>query len=280
MSRVVQYSFSGYPAAYEQSISYNAGTSPNNALTDTTSSTYARFTATSSSVRKWYYSFNLSSIPENSVITNVTFKGKVTAPNKTGVYLSLANLTTARGSSTETVKKTATITSLTNGGSWSASELPNLRLQYAASGSSNTCYFYGLDLYIDYTITYYSISTTSSTQTATITSSTGETESGGSATITVTASNLSSVIIKDNGVDVTNNFTGSNGTFSYTLNNINSDHSFNVEDVPVSAETMKMKQGGSWVNVSKAYKKISNIWVEQTDLTTVFSYGNIYINNL
>lgn len=62
----------------------------------------------------------------------------------------------------------------------------------------------------------------------------------------------------------------------YDLSNIIADH---VIVVTTSEETSKLyiKQNGSWVNVIKAYKKINNTWVEQSDLTQVFDSNTNYV---
>lgn len=46
-----------------------------------------------------------------------------------------------------------------------------------------------------------------------------------------------------------------------------------------SGQTDKLyvKQNGSWTEVVTAYKKVYGAWVEQTDLTQVFSSGTNYI---
>lgn len=48
-------------------------------------------------------------------------------------------------------------------------------------------------------------------------------------------------------------------------------------EVPVQTETLYFKDDGSWVAVSKAYKKINGIWVQQTDLTNVFDSQTNYV---
>ena len=43
------------------------------------------------------------------------------------------------------------------------------------------------------------------------------------------------------------------------------------------SEALYFKHNGSWVEASKAYKKVSGVWVEQADLSTVFQSGVNYI---
>ena len=61
--------------------------------------------------------------------------------------------------------------------------------------------------------------------------------------------------------------------YGYDIKNISSDHIILV--TAVSQNTLYYKDSGSWVAVSKAYKKINGAWVEQ-DITTVFQSGVNY----
>jgi len=51
--------------------------------------------------------------------------------------------------------------------------------------------------------------------------------------------------------------------------------------VPVpTSEKLYLKSDGSWTEVSKAFKKVGGVWVEQTDLTNVFDNGvNYHFNS-
>lgn len=42
-------------------------------------------------------------------------------------------------------------------------------------------------------------------------------------------------------------------------------------------ETLFFKDGGVWTAASKAYKKVNGVWVEQSDLTTVFDGSTSYV---
>ena len=49
-----------------------------------------------------------------------------------------------------------------------------------------------------------------------------------------------------------------------------------VNYTEAASNELYVKQSGVWVPVTKAYKKVSGSWVEQSDLTTVFSSGTNY----
>ena len=40
---------------------------------------------------------------------------------------------------------------------------------------------------------------------------------------------------------------------------------------------MLVKAGGAWQEVQKVYRKVNGAWVEQSDLTGIFSEGQIII---
>lgn len=44
-----------------------------------------------------------------------------------------------------------------------------------------------------------------------------------------------------------------------------------------SGPVLSTKVNGSWVNVSKVYKKVSGIWVEQSDIANLFSADTNYV---
>lgn len=47
-------------------------------------------------------------------------------------------------------------------------------------------------------------------------------------------------------------------------------------EVPVVSDKVWFKQGGSWIEASKAYKKVNGVWVEQTDVQSIFDQSTHY----
>ena len=84
--------------------------------------------------------------------------------------------------------------------------------------------------------------------------------------------NVSSQLERETGVDKNNNPVVS---YKYKLTNIQATHTITVQ---VGEQTIVLyyKDGTSWRTVNKAYKKINGSWVEQLDLTTVFSNNKFY----
>ena len=97
------------------------------------------------------------------------------------------------------------------------------------------------------------------------------------------------ITVTDNNVDVTSSVqkkeeeitkegvTTTVVNYIYTLNNIAATHSIVVSCF--GSGGVYVKVSGSWVMVSKIYKKQNNAWVEQSDISDIFETGKIYIND-
>ena len=93
----------------------------------------------------------------------------------------------------------------------------------------------------------------------------------------------------------TNGYTDTSSEYKYYLelnssNNFTDNHvtSPSIQDSTIpaiylftpytpSSATLSFKSNGAWVTVTKAYKKVSGSWVEQSDLTTVFDSNTNYL---
>ena len=63
--------------------------------------------------------------------------------------------------------------------------------------------------------------------------------------------------------------------YGYTISNVQGDHIILV--ALAATDKLFTKLGNSWIQVTKAYKKVNGSWVEQSDLTTVFESGINYV---
>lgn len=174
-------------------------------------SNYARLSLSTSTTGYIYWTFDVSEIPSDATITSVT--GTVTVrvsstSRVTDTKCQLFNGTTAKGSNKTFASTTASNTVTLDAGSWTRSELSNLRLKIGGTGSSSSqskyIYFYGASIVISYSVTTHGITINNSTG-VTVTASASEVAEGDSATIY--ASSLTGITIKDNGTDVTSQFT-------------------------------------------------------------------------
>ena len=183
-----------------------------NGYTDTTSTTYARFTTTYNSAGYCYYTFTISGIPSGATITSVTAQVKVRINNSSRISNTSCQLysgTTAKGNSGTFSSTSATnIVSLNNTGSWTLSELNNLRLRIAGTGSNQSnsgyIYFYGADVTINYSYQgyEYTIAATSMLQDYSASPASQEIMQGGETIIRIDGPSLDNITITDNDIDI------------------------------------------------------------------------------
>ena len=191
-----------------------------NAYTDETSTTYARYTISQSTTGSVYFTFDVSDLPASATITSVTAKARARVSSTTRVTNTKCQLytgTTAKGSNSTfaTTSNPPTAITLTPG-TWTRSELNDLRLFVGGTASSSTSsryiYFYGASVTITYTVATYDVTISNSTS-ATVTASASSVEAGGS--VSIISDTLTGITVTDNGVNVTNQFVqGTSGTES------------------------------------------------------------------
>ena len=286
---------------------FDTWSSASNAHNSTSNtSSRANIQASTSTVQYGDYFFNVSSIPSNATILSIScqFRAYVSRAYSSGSGIKLmSGETTKSNLNTSWISKTSTaIYSITGIEDFTRSELDNLSLRIygKSSRSGSSIYFYGADLTIEYEYesdTYYlytslvttnktiriedkpirTISTSSNVSGVTISSSAASVYEGESVTITVNATDLTEVSILDNGTDITSLFSGSNGTYTYTLSNITVNHTIVVNEVS-SSQPAYIKVNGQYVSISKIWKKVNNVWVEQTDYSNLFDNNHIYVH--
>lgn len=124
--------------------------------TNADSTTYTRLNVTASRTAEIYFTFDVSSIPSGATITSVTANGKARVSSTTRITNTVMQFysgSTAKGDNTAFASTTATKQTLSPG-SWTRSELNNLRLKVggtaSSSSSSKRIDFYGADVTITY----------------------------------------------------------------------------------------------------------------------------------
>ena len=189
-----------------------------NAYTDSNSNNYAYITCNTGSRATTYISLTfseVSNIPSNATINSITAKAKVQVSSASYISTAVLQLysgTTAKGSSTSANTTTATQYSLT-AGTWTREELDDLQIRYTGTrGTNNTnraayLYFYGADITINYSVNGidYEITSVSNTDLVDSIDPEGTTDvtEGGDYTLNIYADDISNVIVRDNGTDVT-----------------------------------------------------------------------------
>ena len=246
-----------------------------NCYTDENSTTYATIgLRTGSNVAtRIYFIFDLSAIPSDATIISVACSVKGDINNTTSSKVAARTIrlyanTTAKGSSAQ-LTTTPTIMNLTVG-TWTRTELNNARLMfYARRGTSDTSTdyymrFYGATFTVEYSYeaTFYEISASSSVSGVTVAPASQDVESGkqGSVTISGVSGGTSSIVVMDNGVDVTSTLVQSGTDYICYISNISADHTVTVS----AASTMpfRVKQNGTWVTPRKVFAKSGGTWHE------------------
>lgn len=216
-------------------------------------------------------SFGITDIPQGASVNNVTCLVRVAnaSPQGGGIYpaVKLGSFSTSGYSAAQNISASApTVYTLTYN-NVAGNDLPNIGLYLGADSVIATAMYvmqfnlYGATLSVSYNTTVYSIACSSTSQNITLTSSSNEVDEGGSVTYTLTAPNISTVKVLDNGVDITSNFTGSNGVYTCTVNNISADHNV-VASLTCS---LSIKLWGGWQTPQQIYVKGRNSWYAMED---------------
>lgn len=174
-------------------------------------STYARLQMGTSTTGYLYYTFDTSEIPSTATITSISGTVTVRVSSTTRVTNTVCQLysgTTAKGSNVTFASTTTNNTvTLSPGSSWTRNDISDLRLRIGGTGSSSSqtkyIYFYGATINITYSVTAHDVTLSNSTS-ATVTLSETAVADGGD--VEIFTSTLTGITIKDNGNDITNQF--------------------------------------------------------------------------
>lgn len=128
-----------------------------NGYADIDSTAYARFSLSASTTGYLYYTFDTSDIPSTATVQSITAQAKVRVSNTSRVTSTVCQLytgTTAKGSNTTFASTSSTNVVTLSCGTWTVSELSDLRMRIGATGSSSShskyIYFYGAEVTITY----------------------------------------------------------------------------------------------------------------------------------
>ena len=190
-----------------------------NGYTNASSTSYARFTLSSGTTGYLYFTFDTSAIPEAATITSITGTVKVRVSSTTTVTNTKCQLytnTTAKGNNVTFASTSSSNTvsiSATNAGSWTRSELTNLRLRIGGTGASSSgsgsssryIYFYGANIVINYSLNgyEYTIAASSTLNNLIPTPASQDIFEGNNTEIRIDGDSLTDVVITDNNIDVT-----------------------------------------------------------------------------
>ena len=240
------------PSTYAVSnATYVSVSSESNMYANTDSTTYGTIThnrANTSTFYAYIRGFNFSSIPSNATVNSFTVKIKASATGHTtstssSYYMSLINGTTQIGSTNASGRLSTTTTTFTfaNGSlTWSqvagygANFGIRIPLRRASTNTADVVSVYGAEIEVNYTIsgTEYELGITNNSSTTTVSPSTTQyVFQGGSQVFTITTSDINSISVTDNNVDVTSQLVqASPDYYTYTISNISTDHTIVIKD--------------------------------------------------
>lgn len=257
MSRVISHSniqWTGIPTGYLGTVGTYGGTSQNggftstsyptsNSLTNSSSTSYSRFTPATGGEGSSRWGFGISGIPDNTTINSITCQIKVACSNGSGLSTARVQFfcgDTAKGTALDFTNNTSTtVRSYTNCGSWTREELDSLELRITSqknTTSNRYVNFYGADLTITYSYdeTQYEVTASSQSQTITVSPSSQYVTEGDDTTVTFNnVSDITETFVTDNNINISGDLVNTSGTtYTYKIENINADHTIIVLNVP------------------------------------------------
>lgn len=209
-----------------------------NAYTESSSTTYAQvnWTTGRNAETYVYLRFDLHEIPVGARILSVSASAKgyintTSSSRVTSRQMQLASGTTLKGSAL-TLSTSTSARTFSDTGTWTRDELQSAGVRfYVKRGTSNTSSTYQLRMYgasitveYEYDETTYSITVNNSTEVS-VTASENEVLAGDS--VEIRAESITNIVIKDNGVNVTNQFVQTQDEpESYAVENLSSTYGF------------------------------------------------------
>ena len=163
-------------------------------------SSYARLSLSTSTTGYLYLTFDTSDIPSDATITGIsgTVTVRVSSTSRvTSTQCQLFTGTTAKGSNVTFASTSSSNTVTLTPGTWTRSELDDLRLKIGGTGSSSSqskyIYLYGATINVSYSVTAYDV-TVDNTTSVTVTASESAVAEGGS--VDIYAETLSGITVK------------------------------------------------------------------------------------
>lgn len=223
---------------YRNNSSYVTVANQENMYTNVDSTTYASIQNLRNSTSNTYYcylrGFNFSDIPSNAEVTGFTIKIKANESymsTSSSYRMSLYNGTTSIGSTTLTsslstsvqtftfpIPSTLTWETLKGYGANFGIRIP---LRRSSTSSKSYVYVYGAEIDVTYTVPVYHNVTIQNSTSATVTTSDSNPLEG--TDVEIRSDTLSGITIKDNGIDVTSQFTQRQSSAeSYSVVNVGS----------------------------------------------------------
>lgn len=251
---------------YRSNSSYVSVTNESNMYANTDNTTYASIRNSRNSTSNTYYcylrGFNFDAIPSNATVTGFTVKIKANEAymsTSSSYRMSLYNGTTAISNTTVTTSLSTAVQTLTfpipSTLTWEtlkgygANFGIRIPLRRSSTSSNSYVYVYGAEIEVTYTVpVYYDVTINNSTS-ATVTATDTNPLEGDD--VEIRTNTLSGITIKDNGVDVTSQFTQRSetaesyevvnvGSYGFTLNSSTGYYVSNNKGVSKSAAVCRV----------------------------------------
>lgn len=233
------------PSTYEVSSTNLSVSSASNMYTNTDSTTYATVTNNQNGTTSYYIyirGFNFNDVPSNVIVNSITIKLKAShSGGNTGtIYgyngtseVSAAGTTTALG--TSATVKTFTNTTIAWDTLKGYGNNFGIRINCKRNNKKTRATFniYGAEILVDYTIpVYHSVSFNNTSSVSISPSTTQSVIEGNDLTIQINTSNKNAIRVSDNNVDVSSQVVQGTGSCTYTISNVQADHTISVTDAP------------------------------------------------
>lgn len=246
------------PSTYYLSSSYLSVSNASNMYANTDSTNYATVTNSRTSTSSYYIyirGFNFDAIPSNAVVSSFTVKVKCNYSGGYSQAMYLYDGTSTSYGSSDSISSTVTTHTFTCSHSWS--DLVNsgsdfgIRINCRRSSRNTTSYvyIYGAEIEVTYTVPVYHSVTINNSTSATVTAS--DTNPLEGTDVEIRSDTISGITVKDNGADVTSQFTQRQGqaesyevenvgTYGFTLNSSTGYYTSNNTGVDKSASVCRV----------------------------------------
>lgn len=230
---------------YLSNSSYLSVSNASNMYANTDSTTYATVTNSRTQTTSYYIyirGFNFSDVPSDVIVNSITIKlkayhsggntGTIGGYNDTS-SVSSAGTTTALGTSATVKTFTNTTIDWDTLKGYGSNFGIRINCRRSSRNTTSYVYIYGAEILVDYTIpVYHSVSFSNTSSVSISPATTQSVIEGNDLTIQINTSNKNAIRVSDNNVDVSSQVVQGTGSCTYTISNVQADHTISITDAP------------------------------------------------
>lgn len=266
---------------------------------------YVKDNSNNTSTGSIVFNFDFSSIPANATILSISVKVYGARESNTGTNavckFGIYSGNTLKGSEQNITATSNTITTLSNPGTWTRSELQDAKLKFTVGyyggrlggitwsveyevnsdysyywtySLSNVSADHIIEVGDNSSVTRYLINTLIRTNGCSVNDASIKKKEGTDFTLIIYYSNINNLIITDNGTNINSSITGSSGEYYYELTNLSADHNIIINEKPWYEVTIESAYEDATVSVS------SNKVYEGSSFTATVNVSNISLVNI